>query len=172
MHGVNYQRLPPDLVEGEEEYEVERVMDSWHHSRRRTLQYLVKWKGYPDSDNKWVNHKDMHALDVIREYKAHQIKRGLTFVNSPSPSPSTLMILPTTSNAILDVADQAVHKAQAAAAEFTPEESPITKQELQNLIQRFPGATLATLTPDVDGLENVPDFLHLPPGAKMSRSTP
>jgi hypothetical protein len=27
-HGANYQRPPPDLVEGVEEYEVERVLDS------------------------------------------------------------------------------------------------------------------------------------------------
>ena len=28
MHGANYQRPPPDLVDGEEEYEVEKVVDS------------------------------------------------------------------------------------------------------------------------------------------------
>ena len=28
MHGVNYQRPPPDLVNGEEEYEVEKILDS------------------------------------------------------------------------------------------------------------------------------------------------
>ena len=144
--------------------EVERIVDSRRHSRRKTLQYLVKWKGYPDSDNEWVNHKDMHAPDAIREYKAHQIKRGVTFIESLSPSPSTLMILPATSNTILDIADKAVQDAQAAAADLAHEGSPITEQELQHLIQRFPGAMLAMLTPDVDGLENVPDFLHLPPG--------
>ena len=36
--------------------------------RKKTLQYLIKWKGYPDSDNKWVSHEDMSAEDVIREY--------------------------------------------------------------------------------------------------------
>ena len=167
MHGINYQHPPPDLVEGEEEYEVERIVDSRHHGRRRTLQYLIKWKGYPDSDNEWVNHRDMHAPEAIREYKAHQIKRGVTSVESPSPSFPVLMILPTTSNAILNVTDQAVLDAQTAAADLAHEGSLITEQELRNLIQLFPGATLATLTPDVDGLENVPEFLRLPPGAKI-----
>ena len=76
------------------------------------------------------------------------------------------MILPVTSNAVLKAADKAVQDAQAATADLTHKGSPIT-EELQNLIQRFPGATPATLTPDVDGLENVPDFLRLPPGAKI-----
>ena len=169
MHGINYQRPPPDLVDGEEEYEVERVVDSRHHSRRKTLQYLIKWKGYPDSDNEWVNHKDMHAPDAIRDYEAHKIKRGVTFNEplSPLSSASTLMILPITSNAILDAANQAVQDTQATTADLAHKGSPITEQELKNLIQRFPGATLATLTLDVDGLENVPDFLRLPPGAKI-----
>ena len=167
MHGVNYQRPAPDLIEGEEEYEVERIMDSRRHGRKKTLQYLIKWKGYPDSDNEWVSHKDMHAPDAIREYEAHRIKRGVTFDESASPLPSTLMILPTTSNAILDIADKAAQDAQAAIADLAHEGSPITEEELHNLIQRFPGATPATLTLDVDGLESIPKFLRLPPGAKI-----
>ena len=42
---------PPDLVEGSEEYEVEKIENSRVH--RGKLQYLVKWKGYPVSDNTW-----------------------------------------------------------------------------------------------------------------------
>ena len=43
-HGPNYQHPPPDLVD-KEEYEVEKILDSWRFGRRRKLQYLVKWKG-------------------------------------------------------------------------------------------------------------------------------
>ena len=79
------------------------------------------------------------------------------------------MILPSTSNIVLDIADQAVHDAQAATTHqaATIEESPITEQELQNLIKQLPGVTPTTLTPDVTGLEDVPEFLQLPPGAKV-----
>ena len=42
MHGANYQCPPPDLVDREEEYEVEKVIDSRHFGRGRVLQYLVK----------------------------------------------------------------------------------------------------------------------------------
>ncbi len=90
LHGANYSRPPPDLIDNQEEYEIERILDSRHHGRRHALQYLVKWKGYPDSDNEWVSHKDVHAPDVIREFKNSQtaakthIRRGM---NSESPIP-------------------------------------------------------------------------------------
>jgi hypothetical protein len=38
-------------VEGEEEYEVERILDS--RKWRGTLQFLVKWKGYTNEHNLW-----------------------------------------------------------------------------------------------------------------------
>ena len=60
-HGPNYQRSPPDLVDREEEYEVEKILESWQFSRRCKLQYLVKWKGYPDSENQWVDRNDIFA---------------------------------------------------------------------------------------------------------------
>jgi hypothetical protein len=69
-HGANYQRPPPDLVDGVEEYEVERVLDSRRYGRGRKLQYLIAWKGYPDSDNQWVNWDDAEgAEDAIWEFK-------------------------------------------------------------------------------------------------------
>src|SRR5579863_10485347 len=52
-HGPNYSRPPPDLISGEAEYEVEQIRGHRHHGRRRQLQYLLKWKGYPESDNTW-----------------------------------------------------------------------------------------------------------------------
>ena len=68
-HGPNYQHPPPDLVDNEEEYEVKKILDSWLFGRRKGLQYLVKWKGYPDLDNMWVNKDDIFAEDKVREFK-------------------------------------------------------------------------------------------------------
>jgi len=50
-HGPNFTRPPPDLIEGEEEYEVEAIINHRHHRRRHQLQYLIKWRDYPSSDN-------------------------------------------------------------------------------------------------------------------------
>lgn len=41
----------PVVVDEEEEYEVEKILDSRMY--RRKLQYKVKWKGYPDTENSW-----------------------------------------------------------------------------------------------------------------------
>jgi hypothetical protein len=59
MHGPNFTRPTPELIDGEEEYSVEKILDSRRFGRRRRLQYLVKWEGYPDSDNMWVNKDDV-----------------------------------------------------------------------------------------------------------------
>jgi hypothetical protein len=50
-HGPNFSRPPPDLINGKEEYEVEYVVNHRHHGKARRLQYLIKWKGYPESNN-------------------------------------------------------------------------------------------------------------------------
>jgi hypothetical protein len=69
FHGRNFDRPLPDLIDGEEQYEVERILDSRQHGRGRQVQYLVKWKGYPDSDNQWVKWQDLNAPELIAEYQ-------------------------------------------------------------------------------------------------------
>jgi hypothetical protein len=69
FHGANYDKPPPDLINGEEEYEVERIVALQHFGRGRKLQYLVKWKGYPDAENQWVAKEDVFAEDAIREFQ-------------------------------------------------------------------------------------------------------
>src|SRR5258708_25899135 len=81
MHGENYSRPPPELEEGEEEYEVEKILDSRKFGRGRKLQYLIKWKGDPDSENQWVNHKDAFVEEAIAEYEASKSARG-TYIRS------------------------------------------------------------------------------------------
>ena len=45
-HGINFHEPPLELIEGEEEYEVERVLDLRCHGRTKKLQFLIRWKGY------------------------------------------------------------------------------------------------------------------------------
>ena len=51
--------LPPIIIvnEEKEEYEVEKILDSWLHYDK--LQYLVKWLDYPQSENKWLETDDI-----------------------------------------------------------------------------------------------------------------
>ena len=73
-HGVNFMKPPPDIVDGEEEYEVEAIRDHCFHGRGRKLQYLVKWKGYPEADNTWEPLGQVFAPELI---KKHHVKHPL-----------------------------------------------------------------------------------------------
>ena len=65
IHGPNYTRPPPDLVKGEQEYEVEAILNERRHHGRP--QYLVKWKGYSDAENTWeVQDNARNATDLVR----------------------------------------------------------------------------------------------------------
>src|SRR5260370_4113814 len=44
-HGDNFPQPPPDLIDGQEEWEIERIVG---HSGRKDRYYHVKWKGYDD----------------------------------------------------------------------------------------------------------------------------
>ena len=69
-HISNYQCPSLDLVDREEEYEVKKILDSWQFGRRWKLQYLVKWKGYPDLENQWVDKNDVFADKALQEFKS------------------------------------------------------------------------------------------------------
>jgi hypothetical protein len=95
MHGPNFTRPTPELIDGEEEYSVEKILDSRRFGRRRRLQYLVKWEGYPDSDNMWVDKDDVFAEDKVQEFKASNPEaethiRTSIVAKSPHPSPLNL----------------------------------------------------------------------------------
>ena len=84
-HGPNYSRPPPDLIEGEEEYEVERIINHQRTGRARTLQYLIKWIGYPEADNTWEPADQVHAPKLINTYHRQrplEDKRKRTTVES------------------------------------------------------------------------------------------
>ena len=63
-----YNLPPPVVVEGEEEYGVERIEDS--RVFRRQLQYLVKWKGYDEMS--WEPAVNVDGLKAINEFHTQQ----------------------------------------------------------------------------------------------------
>ena len=67
-HRENYSRPPPDLVGNEEQYEVEAIRSHRRHGKGRQLQYLVKWLGYPKSDNMWELVGHLQTLVLLKEY--------------------------------------------------------------------------------------------------------
>jgi hypothetical protein len=69
--GANYQCPPLELIDNKEEYEVKAILDSRRTGRGHKLQYLVKWKGYPDVDNQWEDHKNVTADDLVQQFQWH-----------------------------------------------------------------------------------------------------
>ena len=67
QHGPNYIKPPPELIEGEHEYEVEAIVNHRLYGKTKTLQYLLKWKGYPHADNTWEPADQVHYAPVLVE---------------------------------------------------------------------------------------------------------
>jgi len=69
-YGAAYSQPPPELIDGEEEYEVEEIIrHRVKGKKRKTNEYFVSWKGYPSSENSWVKESDFHAPELLEEYQ-------------------------------------------------------------------------------------------------------
>jgi RNase H-like domain found in reverse transcriptase/Integrase zinc binding domain/Chromo (CHRromatin Organisation MOdifier) domain/Integrase core domain len=67
-----YDQPPPDIVDAEEVYEVQEILDTRVRKRGRYeyRQFLVSWKGYPSEDNTWQDEDDLEdAADVVADFK-------------------------------------------------------------------------------------------------------
>jgi len=54
------------VIDGEAEWEVEKILNSCWHWRR--FQYLIKWKGYGREHNSWEFALEVSALELIAEF--------------------------------------------------------------------------------------------------------
>jgi hypothetical protein len=73
VHGENFPEPPPELVEGEPEYEIESIIS--HRRSGKGHAYLVKWKGYSTGENTWEPERNLqHASETLLAYKRrHQL---------------------------------------------------------------------------------------------------
>ena len=56
----------PEIIEGEEEWVVEEIMDSKMMNRK--LRYLVKWKDFGIEHNSWEPWDNLHAPDLVANF--------------------------------------------------------------------------------------------------------
>ena len=85
-HGPNFTRPPPEIVWGEDDhYEVESVLQSRLTPNKKGAQYLIKWKGYPSSENSWLPASQMKSASTL----VHQFH----FKNPKAPRPISLRML-------------------------------------------------------------------------------
>ena len=67
-HGRKPIPLPPVVTpEGEEEYEIEKVLNS--RKTRNHIEYLIRWKGYGPEEDMWVPEDDMgNAEEALADF--------------------------------------------------------------------------------------------------------
>lgn len=62
---------PPELVDGQEEYEVEEIIA--HRGRTPRVQYLVRFRTYGPQDDLWLPEKNLiNAPEIVQAYWARQ----------------------------------------------------------------------------------------------------
>ena len=85
-HGPNFPQPPPEIVDNKDEhYEVETILQSRLLPNRKGIQYLIQWKGYPDSENSWLPHTRLkYAATLVKEFHKQQ---------PTAPHPSKIQVL-------------------------------------------------------------------------------
>jgi hypothetical protein len=71
-HGPNFLELPPDLIEGELEWEVEMILGDRIHKKKK--QYLIRWKGYAPAHDSWEDESGIHAPKLVADYKLRKLR--------------------------------------------------------------------------------------------------
>lgn len=67
-YGQMFPQLPPELMEGEEEYEVKVILKHKGNMKPRRW-FFVSWKGWPSSENSWLRTEELeHAQEMLQEY--------------------------------------------------------------------------------------------------------
>lgn len=75
FHTEATQYPEPDIVDGEEEYEVEAILGKRTLKRGRGFrnEYLVKWKGFPAEHNTWESAANLtHCEEALEEWQQRE----------------------------------------------------------------------------------------------------
>ena len=73
-HGAQFRCPPPELIDNEEEYKVEQIINHQHYGKCCQLQYLIRWKGYSAADDTWEPTDQVHANDLVKSYHMRYAK--------------------------------------------------------------------------------------------------
>jgi Chromo (CHRromatin Organisation MOdifier) domain/Integrase zinc binding domain len=109
-HGPNFTRPPPDLINGEVEYEVEAIRSHHYFGKNKRLQYLLKWKGYPEANNTWESEDHLNMPDLLRQYnRRHNLDsiktrvRLAEFHPPPTSQPWSSILMPISPSMLIPI---------------------------------------------------------------------
>ena len=163
-HGANYLEPPLDVIQGEEEYEVEEILDQWSYGHTKKKQYLIKWKGYSPAHNSWEDASGVHAPILVDAFLKARTKK--THINNikarlglSSPAMQSASSAPSLSSLELYSLDHFLWYDGSTHTTPSPQEGDIPEgQEAHHLTddddsvhQTFHTAASAPTTPNTGG---------------------
>jgi hypothetical protein len=113
-HSLNFLEPPPDLIDGEEEWEIEEILGDWHYWHKK--QYLVWWKGYALAHDSWVDESELHVPELLEAYKNKIVRKILT-----NPAQLTMADIPQPAQIPHDQSSPVLH--QSAVAQVPQDQS-------------------------------------------------
>jgi hypothetical protein len=76
LHGLNFPEPPPEIIEGDPEFEVEQIVGLRRVGKKKMLQYKICWKGYSPVHDSWEPVAQVHAPKLIKEFQKIRSSQG------------------------------------------------------------------------------------------------
>jgi len=86
QHGPNFLEPPPEILEGEPEWEIKEILKERSFGHWKKKQYLVCWKDYLPAHDSWVNAKDLHAPELLSDFQKTSSSIRTLLLDKSSPA--------------------------------------------------------------------------------------
>jgi len=86
QHGPNFLEPPPEILDSEPEWEVQKILKERSFGHWKKKQYLVRWKDYLPAHDSWVNAKDLHAPELLSDFQNASSSIRTLPLNKSSPA--------------------------------------------------------------------------------------
>jgi len=102
QHGPNFLEPPLEILDGEPEWEIQKILKERSFGRWKKKQYLMCWKDYSPAYDSWVNAEDLHTPELLSDFQSTLSSiRTLPLDKSPpacptrhsTPSPLTPLLI-------------------------------------------------------------------------------